>query len=159
MRLASELLLSCAMIAGGLPALAQPPKKNGETPEKIEPRFEPREKFDAEGSLRKAYSAAPPCGDLLYAGQRGTFHLLGPAGEASFSWPIDGRPAKSYQEHMVFLYRTEEVAVYKLVGQFYRVYFAFNVRQDEPEPHPVWIKNGDAPWREFQAATAGPPRR
>lgn len=168
------VMLSCAMLVCGLSARAQPStkatagkddakeKKSKEMPEKIEPRFEPREKFGSEEPVPRkpaTLSAEPPCGDVLYLGQRGTFHLLGTSGKAHFLWPLDGRPAKAYEEHMVFLYRTDDVAVYKLVGQFYRVCFAFAVRADSSGRQHVWIKNGDAKWREFQTPAAGQPQR
>jgi len=151
--LAASLVVLCLGASAGpngepASAVAQAPK----------PKFEPREKFEAEPDNPFSVTL-PPVGPLLrYAlvGPRGTFQLCGVHGEASFLWPIAGRAPQFYRQPMVYETADADGLVYRLSGRFCRVWFKLATRPDADGKHAMWIRNGDRPWAAYQSAIAAP---
>jgi hypothetical protein len=129
--------------------------------QKPQPKFEPRQKFD-DGPPLGGAADVPPRGHQLdhgFVGPRGTLHVCGWHGHASFLWPLDGKPPKLYRENMVYESSDADGLVFRLAGRFYRVWFKLGTRPDSSGNHPVWIRNGDRDWMLYQSAIVAPHAR
>ncbi len=138
------------------PEKEKPPRAPLDAPE---PKFEPRQKFDNGPPPAGTATDFPPAGRPLdhgFVGPRGTLHVCGWQGEASFLWPIDGKPPKLYREGMLYENAEADGLVYRLAGRFYRVWFKLGTRPDSSGKHPVWIRNGDRDWVLYQTAVVAP---
>jgi hypothetical protein len=124
-----------------------------------QPKFEPRQKFEDGPEVLSSASDLPAPGGRLdhgCVGPRGTLHLYGWQGEASFLWPTAGKPPKFYREHLVFSHAEAQGLVYRLSGRFYRVWFRVAQRADASGRHTMWIRNGDKDWALYQLVTVAP---
>jgi hypothetical protein len=145
-------------MAGCVAAVAQESDKasRDEPLEAPKPKFEPTPKFEED--LPPAVTSpvdlpAPgPRLDHGCVGPRGTFHLCGWQGEASFLWPLGGTQPRFYREGMIYSHTEPQGLVYRLTGRFYRVWFRVAQKTGASGRHTIWIRNGDKEWAVYQLA-------
>ena len=137
-----------------------PPKASPQAKAGPKAKFEPRMNFEDESSapaLAPVEVPAPgPRLDHGFIGPRGTFHLYGGQGEASFLWPPDSKTPKFYREGLVYVSSESDGLVFQLTGRFYRAWFKLAPKPDSSGKYPVWVRNGARPWAPYQLAVVTP---
>ena len=76
----------------------------------------------------------PPPGPRLnhgLVGPRGTFHLCGRQGEASFLWPLESKTPKLYRAGLTYVSSEADGHVFQLTGRFYRAWFKLAGKPDK----------------------------